>query len=134
MVVISSSSCIAAKQRQELTRRPLMCTVHAPHWPWSHPFLDPVRCRCSRRQSRRVVRGSIRKSYFLPFTRSETGTASFDSDDDICPCPERSPNAGVIEPADAIKLAIPNRDRKVRREDFPNSKRLSASGFSSLSL
>ena len=31
IVVIASASCIMANVRQELTLRPLMCTVHAPH-------------------------------------------------------------------------------------------------------
>jgi hypothetical protein len=39
----------------------------------------------------------------------------------------------AIGPAEANKLAMPKRERKVRRVDFPNSRRLS-SGFSSLSL
>ena len=34
-----------ASVRQELMRRPLTSTVHAPHWPWSQPFLVPVRSR-----------------------------------------------------------------------------------------
>ena len=44
--------------RQELTRRPSTSTVHAPHWPWSHPFLVPVRSAISRRASSSVTRGS----------------------------------------------------------------------------
>jgi hypothetical protein len=110
-----------------------MWTVQAPHWPWSHPFFDPVRCRSSRRQSSSVVRGSIRKSHFFPFTRSVTGIASFDSDDIDCFFSGRSPSAGAIEPAEANKPAMPKRERKVRRVDFPNPPRLS-SGFPSLSL
>ena len=43
MVVISSPSCITASVRQELMRRPSTSTVQAPHWPWSQPFLVPVR-------------------------------------------------------------------------------------------
>ncbi len=58
MVVISSPSCITARDRQELIRRPSAITVQAPHWPWSQPFLVPVRWRCSRRASSRVVRVS----------------------------------------------------------------------------
>ena len=38
--------------------RPTM-TVQAPHWPWSQPFLVPVRPICSRSASSRVVRASI---------------------------------------------------------------------------
>ena len=43
--------------RQELTRRPSTSTVQAPHWPWSQPFFVPVRSRCSRSASSRVVHG-----------------------------------------------------------------------------
>src|SRR4051794_40314780 len=133
MVVISSPSCIAAKQRQEFTRRPLMCTVHAPHWPWSHPFFEPVRCRCSRRQSRRVVRGSIRKSYFLPLTASVTGIASFASDVSA-DCFADFSLADVMGPVDAIKLAMPHLEIKLRRVDRPNSPRFSSLGLSSRSF
>jgi hypothetical protein len=42
IVVIRLPSCIAAKVIQERTRRPLTCTVHAPHSPRSHPFFVPV--------------------------------------------------------------------------------------------
>ena len=54
MVVMLSPSCITASVRQELIRRPSTITVHAPHWPWSQPFLVPVRCRCSRSASSSV--------------------------------------------------------------------------------
>ena len=43
IVVISSPSCMTASDRQELIRRPFTITVQAPHWPWSQPFLVPVR-------------------------------------------------------------------------------------------
>src|SRR5882724_7383189 len=121
IVVISSPSCIAAKQRHEFTRRSLMCTVHAPHWPWSHPFFDPVRCKCSRRQSRSVVRGSIRKSYFFPFTRRATGIAPSGSGvrDAADSARAGSPITGPVETS---KPAIPNRERNVRRVDFPSWK------------
>ena len=77
------------------------------------------------------MRGSIRKSYFVPFTRRVTGIVSFDSDDIDCSFSGRSPSAGVIGPAEANKLAIPKRERKVRRVDIPNPSRRS-SGFSLL--
>ena len=73
LVVISSPSCITARERHELMRRPFTCTVQAPHWPWSQPFLVPVRWIDSRRQSRSVVRGSSDRSYERPLTCSETG-------------------------------------------------------------
>jgi hypothetical protein len=76
-------------------------------------------------QSRSVVRGSIRKSYFFPFTRKVTGIASFDSDDIDCSFSGRFPSAGPIGPADANKLAMPKRDRKVRRVRFPKVAALS---------
>ncbi len=75
MVVISSFSCMAAKLRQEFTRRPLTWTVQAPHWPWSQPFFVPVSSALSRRQSNNVVRGSSCKLSTWPFTRNRTGMA-----------------------------------------------------------
>ena len=59
MVVISAPCAATARVRQELTRRPSMSTVQAPHWPWSQPFLLPVRSRCSRRRSSSEVRVSM---------------------------------------------------------------------------
>src|SRR6267378_1091377 len=75
MVVISSPSCIKARLRQEFTRLPFTCTVHAPHCPWSQPFFVPVRATVSRRQSSSVVRGSTRSWWSLPLMRSVIGTA-----------------------------------------------------------
>src|SRR2546425_2229934 len=75
MVVISSPSCITARVRHEVTRLPFTCTVHAPHCPWSQPFLVPVRATVSRMQSRSVVRGSTRSWRSLPLMRKVTGMA-----------------------------------------------------------
>src|SRR3546814_18397553 len=50
IVVTVSPSCITASDRQLLIRRPSTITVQAPHWPWSQPFLVPVR----RSEERRV--------------------------------------------------------------------------------
>src|SRR5882724_12676892 len=75
MVVISSPSCIKARLRHEFTRLPFTCTVHAPHCPWSQPFLVPVRATVSRTQSSSVVRGSMRSWWSLPLMRSVIGTA-----------------------------------------------------------
>src|SRR6266853_4582186 len=75
MVVISPPSCIKARLRQEFTRLPFTCTVHAPHCPWSQPFFVPVRATVSRRQSSSVVRGSTRSWWSLPLMRSVIGTA-----------------------------------------------------------
>src|SRR5947208_2754001 len=130
IVVISPPCCIRARVNHKLMRRPLMCTVHAPHWPWSHPFFEPVRCKCSRRQSRSVVRGSIRKSYFFPFTRRVTGIAPSSSGVD---CAGDSARAGspIIGRVETSKPAIPNRERNVRRVDFANWEPPSNSAFSS---
>ena len=53
-----AASCMTASVRQALMRRPSTSTVQAPHWPWSQPFLVPVRPRCSRRASSSVVQGA----------------------------------------------------------------------------
>ena len=58
MVVISAPSFMTASVRQELIRRPSTSTVQAPHWPWSQPFLVPVRSRWSRNASSKVVHGA----------------------------------------------------------------------------
>ena len=58
MVTMLSPSCATASDRQELMRTPFTSTVQAPHWPWSQPFLVPVRPRWSRSASSSVVRGS----------------------------------------------------------------------------
>ncbi|MNP44100.1 hypothetical protein D3C76_1379480 [compost metagenome] len=68
MVVIFEPSCITARVRHALMRRPSAITVQAPHWPWSQPFLVPVSCRCSRRASSRVVRVSRSMVCGRPFT------------------------------------------------------------------
>jgi hypothetical protein len=61
-----------------------------------------------------------------------TGIASFDSVDAVDDFAERSARAGVIDPAVATRLAMPSRERKVRRVDRPNSNRGSIfSGVSS---
>src|SRR5215467_2300382 len=58
MVVISSPSCITASVRHEFTRLPFTCTVHAPHCPWSQPFLVPVNWSRSRSISNSDARTS----------------------------------------------------------------------------
>ena len=58
IVVTSAPSFMTASVRQELMRLPSTSTVQAPHWPWSQPFFVPVRPRCSRRASSRVVHGA----------------------------------------------------------------------------
>src|SRR5579862_9366682 len=58
------------------TRRPSMCTVHAPHSPLSHDFLGPVKPNSSRKTSSRVVRGSTAKLRTTPLTFMLTRTVS----------------------------------------------------------
>ncbi len=53
-----------------------MCTVQAPHWPWSQPFLVPVRPRCSRSASSSVVRISTFIRWRSPLMRIVSCTAS----------------------------------------------------------
>ena len=63
----ASPSCMQAKLKQLTTRIPFNRTVQAPHWPWSQPFLVPVRPRCSRSASSRVVRVSTARLRTWPF-------------------------------------------------------------------
>src|SRR5918999_1500323 len=76
MVVISRPSTRAARERHDLTRLPSIRTVQAPHWPRPQPFLEPVRCKCSRNASSSVVRGSSVNRCSAPFTRSTTFTGA----------------------------------------------------------
>src|SRR5215469_6761333 len=131
MVVISSPSCITANERQEFTRRPLIWTVHAPHCPWSHPFLVPVIPMFSRRQSSRVVRGSSWSLCSLPLIRSVTGKP-------VCGgvgvdgVEGGSGVAGGTALANGAVVASrptePSRDRKARREEEPNPEGASVPG------
>src|SRR4051794_26870241 len=57
-IVVTSSRTATASSRQELARRPPTSTVHAPHCPWSQPFLAPVSASSSRRTSSSVARVS----------------------------------------------------------------------------
>jgi hypothetical protein len=57
IVVIFLPSCIATGVMQDKTRRPSMCTVHAPHSPRSHAYFVPVSANFSRSASRSVMRG-----------------------------------------------------------------------------
>src|SRR5262249_52482660 len=63
---------MTASVRHELMRRPFTRTVQAPHWPWSHPFLVPVRPRYSRRASSKVVQGATSICTGAPLTVSRT--------------------------------------------------------------
>ena len=64
MVVIALPCAATASVRQDSTRRPSTCTVQAPHWPWSQPFLLPVSSSCSRRASSRTLRTSTAMRMF----------------------------------------------------------------------
>src|SRR5262245_14758487 len=59
---------MTASVRQELMRLQLTRTVQEPHCPGSHPFLVPVRRRCSRNASSRDVRGSSSRRRSRPLT------------------------------------------------------------------
>lgn len=48
MVVTSAPWACTANMAQDLTARPLTCTVQAPHWLVSQPTWVPVSARCSR--------------------------------------------------------------------------------------
>ena len=76
MVVISRPSMSAASERHAFTRLPSISTVQAPHWPRPQPFFEPVRCRCSRRASSSVVRGSSASRCSVPLTRSSTSSGA----------------------------------------------------------
>ena len=67
MVVTASPSCITASDRQELIRTPPTSTVQATR---SQPFLTPIRPRCSRSRSSRVVRTSTSTALASPLTVS----------------------------------------------------------------
>jgi len=70
MVVICAPSFITASVRHELIRRPSTRTVQAPHWPWSQPFLVPVRPRWMRSASSSVVHGARVSLFATPLTWS----------------------------------------------------------------
>ena len=70
MVVTCAPSFITARVRHELIRLPSTRTVQAPHWPWSQPFLVPVRSRCRRSRSSSVVHGATVSLCSTPLTCS----------------------------------------------------------------
>ena len=76
IVVMSRPSQVAASIRQDSTRLPSASTVHAPHAPWSQPFLAPVSPSRSRSASSRVTRGSSQSSRRTPLTRSLSCTSA----------------------------------------------------------
>src|SRR3984957_15511497 len=76
MVVILAPSFITASVRQELIRRPSTSTVQAPHWPWSQPFLVPVRSRWSRNASSKVVHGATLRRRSTPLRTSDNAILS----------------------------------------------------------
>jgi len=71
-VVTADPDAVTASTRQEFTRRPSSSTVQAPHWPWSQPFLEPVRPRWSRSRSSRDVRWSSSLDRSTPLTIRRT--------------------------------------------------------------
>src|SRR4029079_7077793 len=71
-MVISAPSCITASVRHETMRCPPTRIVHAPHAPWSQPFLVPVRFARSRSMSSSDVRLSTVMSRASPLLRTRT--------------------------------------------------------------
>ena len=57
-----------ANTQHELTARPSMMTVQAPHSPRSQPFFAPVRCARSRSTCRSVSRGSTVNARLSPLS------------------------------------------------------------------
>src|SRR5207248_1072463 len=76
IVVTALPSQRAASVRQERTRAPSTCTVHAPQEPRSQPFFVPLRRNSSRSASSNVVRGSMLSGWRRPFTSSVTSAIS----------------------------------------------------------
>src|SRR5215212_4963294 len=75
-VTTSDPSYAAARARQLLARFPSRRTVHAPHWPWSQPFLGLVFPSLSLSASRSVVRVSATNRYSVPSTLSVTSAST----------------------------------------------------------
>src|SRR5262249_15926475 len=71
IVVTLAPSFMMASVRQELMRRPSTRTVHAPHWPWSHPFFVPVKPTYSRSASSSVVHGATSSLNGFPLMTNE---------------------------------------------------------------
>ena len=113
MVVISRPSTSAASERHDFTRLPSISTVQAPHWPRPQPFLEPVRCRCSRRASSSVVRGSSVSRCSVPLTRSTTssgaGTASAPCAAAAGTAPGKEVSCGEVPPVAAASFSSSRR-------------------------
>ena len=75
MVATSDPSASFASTRHAFTARPSMCTVHAPHSPWSQPRLVPVSPSSSRSTSSSVRFGRTLTRYGSPLTISPISTA-----------------------------------------------------------
>src|SRR3954454_24183001 len=72
MVVISAPAHSTPRTQQELTSRPSIRTLHAPQLPLLQPSLEPVSPSRSRKTSRRLSRGSQRKSTGSPLITALT--------------------------------------------------------------
>src|SRR5256885_3401634 len=103
-----------ARLRQELIRRPFTRTVHAPHWPWSHPFFDPVSCKCSRSASSNVVRGSISSGCVRPLILRVT-FAGVTAVSDVLSAAAIDPNPIKLGPSVIAAPVPPTCLRKRRR-------------------
>src|ERR1035438_7268685 len=65
---MSAPSACSTGTRQLFTNSPFMRTEHEPHSPSPHPSLVPVRCRSSRRTSRRRFIAGTLTIRASPFT------------------------------------------------------------------
>ena len=68
MVVISAPPACAARMLQDLTERPFMTTVQAPHCAVSQPTWVPVSCRLPRKACTSRVLGATSNDTALPLT------------------------------------------------------------------
>src|SRR6202050_1982769 len=129
-----------ANVRQEFTRRPFMCTVHAPHWPWSQPFFVPGSWRFSRSASRRVTRGSNATWWSFPLILSTIGTAPGTSAPGIASVAGSGSCTGAEWSNGAVvtaRLAVPScvrKERLVKRSDVSDCLGCSSSAISIIDL
>ena len=130
MVSTDASCACTASIRQERTISPLTRTVQAPQTPCSQPTCVPVSCRCSRRKSARLSRGSTCASTRSPLTSSEMDIGAVtpiprhrDRGDQAAPrriAPTApSPDAGASQRTPADPLAdrvLRQRGRRIRQQ------------------
>src|SRR3954453_4199557 len=104
-VTTSPPSWATASARQDSVRLPSSRTVHAPHCPWSQPFLGEVTPSRSRSASRREVRVST------VTVRSRPSTVSVIVDSCTAPAPRSGPGRNSVAShsgasADEVRLEL----------------------------